>query len=791
MKRPPKTHEPIWKDPNQLNMAELREVFLAFKIVFDQTERRTLLFQRYVRVAACESPESLECWLEQDTFQPPLPAPEQLVVPKLKIFLALYEVDYPAQASRGHLLKLYNSLAERLDPSQRASTAVVIPCKRPRPTRPPPKKHKSNTNQDLPPTSSSARNVNHDLLPSSSSAPPVTTSSPPLPFENTNQQSSQDLSTLPPPSHVARSKRAKIQARDSARYSPYTRQASHEVQQTPQTPVASRITRARRSSQTSGTSEGAAHYLERQDPQEDPPPRQSPRLRAARESRSLATSTTSAGSEVGEQQTTSTSPTSVASSSAQTTRSYARSSTSRTSATSRSSGAYSLRRSPMAASPHDLNNLYDSDSDDSDFAHDGIDGSDGSDSDDSDYDYCIHVGEVEWLAADCHRNGAGVCPRENSVAASDDSQIIRGESFEPTPANLLGRPQRSTVPVSEPPLPEDSYHTELFPTRRIPRASPRASSEPPTPEVDNTSNKGTHSSRTSQSPSSANSQQSLQEYAPQSQHVALDSPSLHSSIGHLDGTTSGEPERRDSEPVSSVPANSESDAYVGSSIADNTDMPTHREVSQQSSSPAHRNSELARSSVSSGSGFEASIEAHTAVEPDSTQELVVPDESTQEVVSDGSPQAGLPSPRTPHGDPAASRPPASSRKRKSEPPLHWPEPSELSRTEIQAYLDRHNVRYTEASRMSRLVGSYNLLRCSHSGRSPKRPKSPASAVSDPSSSKPRSRRVRFRVEVQDSIDDEEVGFVYTPELAPASISPSLAASSSNFSPSLAASSSNY
>ncbi|KAA1117529.1 hypothetical protein PGT21_013344 [Puccinia graminis f. sp. tritici] len=47
----------------------------------------------------------------------PLPGAERFVVPKLRIILALYSVGYPAQASRGHLVKLFNALAKERDPS--------------------------------------------------------------------------------------------------------------------------------------------------------------------------------------------------------------------------------------------------------------------------------------------------------------------------------------------------------------------------------------------------------------------------------------------------------------------------------------------------------------------------------------------------------------------------------------------------------------------------------------------------------------------------------------------------
>ncbi|WAR52231.1 hypothetical protein PtB15_1B672 [Puccinia triticina] len=79
----------------------------AFAIQFDPTERRGLLFQRYVHLARTESPQSVERWTGQDSLDAPMPAANQLTVHQIKIFLALCSVDYPVQAKRGHLVKLY------------------------------------------------------------------------------------------------------------------------------------------------------------------------------------------------------------------------------------------------------------------------------------------------------------------------------------------------------------------------------------------------------------------------------------------------------------------------------------------------------------------------------------------------------------------------------------------------------------------------------------------------------------------------------------------------------------
>lgn len=60
-------------DPNQLTIPQLCQPLIAFGIGIDQGERRTKLFQRYVRLAQTESPESVERWTGQDSLGGPLP----------------------------------------------------------------------------------------------------------------------------------------------------------------------------------------------------------------------------------------------------------------------------------------------------------------------------------------------------------------------------------------------------------------------------------------------------------------------------------------------------------------------------------------------------------------------------------------------------------------------------------------------------------------------------------------------------------------------------------------------
>ncbi|EFP92634.2 uncharacterized protein PGTG_18633 [Puccinia graminis f. sp. tritici CRL 75-36-700-3] len=166
--------------------------------------------KRYVRLASFESPDSVAQWLKLDSLPPPFPAPKDLVVPKLRIVIALHAVEYPAQASRGHLLQLYNSLAKRFDPSgpvQTNSVMVVIPS--PRPSHPNQKKRKSNPDPKKRQTKSKYQ-TSSESLPQPSSPPPPST--------NSNCPSKEAL-----PSHVGRTRPGKIKTRENTFFRPYQR----------------------------------------------------------------------------------------------------------------------------------------------------------------------------------------------------------------------------------------------------------------------------------------------------------------------------------------------------------------------------------------------------------------------------------------------------------------------------------------------------------------------------------------------------------------------------------------
>ncbi|KNE94355.1 hypothetical protein PSTG_12257 [Puccinia striiformis f. sp. tritici PST-78] len=116
--------EPLWDDPNQLPIPWLRQTLSAFKIPIDHGELRTKLFRRYVFLARTQSPESVMGWLGLDSLDGPLPAPDTLVVSQIKILLALYGIDYPAQPKRAHLVELYLSIAPTRRPRIPASPAT-------------------------------------------------------------------------------------------------------------------------------------------------------------------------------------------------------------------------------------------------------------------------------------------------------------------------------------------------------------------------------------------------------------------------------------------------------------------------------------------------------------------------------------------------------------------------------------------------------------------------------------------------------------------------------------------
>ncbi|KAA1081682.1 hypothetical protein PGTUg99_027797 [Puccinia graminis f. sp. tritici] len=726
--RPGMTNERSWQDPNELHIPELRQALSAFAVDFDRTERRTLLFQRYVRLASFESPDSVAQWLELDSLPPPFPAPKDLVVPKLRIVLALHAVEYPAQASRGHLLQLYNSLAKRFDPSgpvRRTSVTVVIPS--PRPPHPNQKKRKSNPDPKKRQTKSKYQ-TSSESLPQSSSPPPPST--------NSNCPSEEAL-----PSHVGRTRPGKIKTRENTFFRPYQRASE-------QRPASSRRTSAtskrRTLSRTSRSSEGYSL-------------RKSPRLSAAREKRSVSHASQSTEGP--------------------------------------SQGSDNEAVIPASEGDADIKDESDDDAD-VDFPSAGLEE--------------MSTRTASSLASEA--TSAGDPSRESSFIASDDmsrdsrssSQTIRletpdsrassshlsSQTISPeTPDSRASSQEAIRVRNPEPPFEAESPF-EAAPT---PRCFEEITfhtlpSRESTPADLEETNRGTR-----QSSSSSPSQQSSGQQSPHSLGNVPTPP------GNYSPSQDDHPE-----PVgeASLPTDrDESDAPEESSMptgreGSESSVSTHREASEEWSMSIHRDSETGRSTgagpdstqevaeddQSEGEQEEPDDESdvgHIGSEPnpDSTQDLV-PDESQREISRSQSPSHQ-------HRDQGTPRPPASSRKRKSEPPSQWPDPSELSRAQIEAYLDDYNVAHNAGTRIARLVGSYNLLRSTLSKDDKQRPSKRPNARASPAASISIPQRRRVRARVDESSDEESVGFIYRPAPRSRPISPASPASSSNYQPSVA------
>ncbi|OAV92509.1 hypothetical protein PTTG_27622 [Puccinia triticina 1-1 BBBD Race 1] len=231
--------ETAWQDPNQLAIPALRQALTTFGICLEEGEYRSKLFQRYVKLARIESPESVERWLELDSLDAPLPAAKQLQVAKLKIILALHSVNYPAQASRGHLVKLYNALKNELNPS-----GSVIEVSTTLPSRSDHKKKKK-----------SAQATHEESLP---------LPTPPTPTDTRF------------PTHVGKTRRTKSAAREDTFFQPYRspdRPARSLVCLSSQTSIVCNSPRtSRRSLSQAAKSSSGSYSL-----------RRSPRLRAAQE----------------------------------------------------------------------------------------------------------------------------------------------------------------------------------------------------------------------------------------------------------------------------------------------------------------------------------------------------------------------------------------------------------------------------------------------------------------------------------------------------------------------------
>ncbi|EHS62631.1 uncharacterized protein PGTG_22606 [Puccinia graminis f. sp. tritici CRL 75-36-700-3] len=236
---------------------------------------------------------------------------------------------------------------------------------------------------------------------------------------------------------------------------------------------------------------------------------------------------------------------------------------------------------------------------------------------------------------------------------------------------------------------------------------------------------------TRQSCSSSTSQHSSGQQSPHSLRNAPTPPGNHS------------PSQDDhSEPVgkASLPTDrNKSDAPEESSMPTGREgsesvVSTHREASEEWSISIHCDSGMGRST---GAGpdltqefskddqsegeqeepYNQSDVCHIGSQPnpDSTQDLV-PDESQREMSRSQSSSHQ-------HRD--------RGRKRKSEPPSQWPDPSELSWAQIEAYLDHYNLVHNGGTQIARLVGSYNLLRSTLSKDDEQQPSKQPNARASP------------------------------------------------------------
>ncbi|PLW10768.1 hypothetical protein PCANC_24060 [Puccinia coronata f. sp. avenae] len=277
MKRGGNDPNPLWKDPNHLTNPQLRSHLTAFAVRFDQVECRTQLFRRYVRLARIKSPESVECWTGQDSLNGPLPPADVLLVPQIKIFLALNAVNYPAQARRGHLIQLYQSLRPA-SPAPKVTVRVVIPPHPEHKKRKVKSKATSNTHAPKPlPKSNVARDK-------------------PLPMSNAPRGEQLPKSNAPRdiiPSHAGKSKRTTKSAnRKENFFSPYERlapQVSGEEARNPESSTARLARHSAQRTQSRSSVSSAGRSVSRASRSSDGDSlRRSSRLSAVREARSLS-----------------------------------------------------------------------------------------------------------------------------------------------------------------------------------------------------------------------------------------------------------------------------------------------------------------------------------------------------------------------------------------------------------------------------------------------------------------------------------------------------------------------
>ncbi|KAA1083319.1 hypothetical protein PGTUg99_027773 [Puccinia graminis f. sp. tritici] len=654
-------------------------------IPINQGELRTKLFQRYVRLARSQSPESVKRWIGHDSLDGPLPAPDALVVSQIRIYLALYEIDFPAQAKRGHMVQLYQSItpaapAQRTRiPASPATSATVSVVSVVIPPHPEHKKRKANLRAKSPPPKP---------LPKSN-APQAGT----LLTQVSTHVGKPGVKSLP--SH-GKSKRVKSSARKDTFFSPYGRPEPEQGTQ----PSRARLGKTGTSSRPS--SSRARSLSQMSDSSDRYAFRRSPRLRSAQ---------LSADSED--------------------------------------------RSSQISTSQRAENDVQDEESEND-----------------------VQDEESQNPSDDDSGTPSTVCPVDSPInavssrEASEDTHASEQPTEEGPDSPLEPSPNRRTF---------DSF--SISPGRSSVPASANGSqasdsSQKTTQEEDSeplapsNSNAGAHSPMGNASP--RGSEGVTVSSSPSSQRSSVPAGDFEENHTSRSSQSSSRPADQESD----QDYDQESDTIQRSLVpaGDFEEYPDTRS-SQGSSRPADEESPASQRSPVTAGGLEENHDSR------SSQEFSRPADM-------GSKASQRSSVRARDFESSSER----TKKRKSENPSEWPDASALSRTQLERYLDAHDVQYNSSTRLARMVGSYNLLR-SNLGElhPPKRSRAIQSSPPSSSAGSKRRRNRRNRSRVVASSDDEDVGFVYSRPDLPRTVpippcSPSHSGSSagrSNYQPSVA------
>ncbi|WAR62991.1 hypothetical protein PtB15_18B73 [Puccinia triticina] len=703
--------ETAWQDPNQLAIPALRQALTTFGICLEEGEYRSKLFQRYVKLARIESPESVERWLELDSLDAPLPAAKQLQVAKLKIILALHSVNYPAQASRGHLVKLYNALKNELNPS-----GSVIEVSTTLPSRSDHKKKKK-----------SAQATHEESLP---------LPTPPTPTDTRF------------PTHVGKTRRTKSAAREDTFFQPYRspdRPARSLVCLSSQTSIVCNSPRtSRRSLSQAAKSSSGSYSL-----------RRSPRLRAAQEEMeraSRASGPPSQSSDARDQTLISVKEESDDDDESQTPTHVTRSplpTRSPTPGPSSSEGPHyqsTVNSASSEAGDSEASSDPRSQSVDGRLACEpGDSGRTASEAPSEPHSQSFKGHHLSEASSDpCSQSVDGRLASE----AGDSERTASEAPSEPPSQSLDGRYPSETS--SDPPSQSVDGHIASD-AGDSERTASEAPSEPPSQSLD-----GRYPSETSSGPPSQSADGHIASDAGDSERTASEAPSEPPSQS-LDGrypseTSSGPPSQSVDGHIASDAGDSERTAYEAPS-----EPPSHDdEASESSRGP--RVTASPTQQPSSSHNYSPALAAPLQAQ-DSQARLAFRADPSPPPTSAGTRQA---------------------LKRKLEDPTEWPDHSQLSREQIEEYLDQHNVAYNSTTRIARLIGSYNLLRSSlpelSKPRGSKRPKDSQSHSRSTSRSRlPHSRpcpsstrKNRRRVGTRSQPKENDRGFVYSRLEAPSS-----------------------